>query len=383
MMTHDILVREALSSPLLSEYNVIVVDEAQERTLSTDLLLIILKDILKKRIDLKIVVLSSSNEAISFVEHFDQCGIPGVMVVPTITYPVEILYSDEEPRDPVTAAVDKAVEVHLTEPEGDVLLFLPREMIQQACDLIDNALKLMSEKGLCEPFLVVPLFSDLPLEMQDQIFEPAPRLWRVGIRQIRKIIVSTHIAECSLVMDGISYVIDSGIFGHKYYDPVTNLGTVMISEINRKSAIQRSLCAGRARPGRCFRLYNQATFIQLDPEILPEILLCDLASMVLTLMKLGITNLVTVDYLDCPAPQVVINALDALYQLGALDDEARLTIFGELLSQLPLDPQLATALLKSQEFHCANEIISISAMLSGISMCYVVFYTVQLPLLCA
>ncbi|XP_045805555.1 probable pre-mRNA-splicing factor ATP-dependent RNA helicase DEAH2 [Trifolium pratense] len=360
-LTDGMLLREAMTDPLLERYKVIILDEAHERTLATDVLLGLLKEVLKKRPDLKLVVMSATIDAEKFQGYF--VGAP-LMKVPGRLHPVEIFYTEEPERDYFEAAVRTVVQIHMCEPAGDILVFLTgEEEIEDACcKILKEVANLGDQVG---PVKVVPLYSTLPPAMQQRIFEPAPPPVKDGGPTGRKIVVSTNIAETSLTIDGIVYVIDPGFAKQKVYNPRVCGESLLVSPISKASAHQRSGRAGRTQPGKCFRLYTERSFNNdLKPQTDPEILRTNLANIVLTLKKLGIDDIVHFDFMDPPAVETLSRALELLNYLGALDDECNLTNLGEIMSEFPLDPQMSKMLVVSPEFNCSNEILSISAMLS-------------------
>ncbi|XP_062215797.1 probable pre-mRNA-splicing factor ATP-dependent RNA helicase DEAH3 isoform X1 [Phragmites australis] len=360
-LTDGMLLREAMADPLLEKYKVIVLDEAHERTLATDVLFGLLKEVLKNRPDLKLVVMSATLEAEKFQGYFSSAPL---MKVPGRLHPVEIFYTQEPERDYLEAAIRTVVQIHMCEPAGDILVFLTgEEEIEDACRKINKEVSNMGDQ--VGPVKVVPLYSTLPPAMQQKIFEPAPALLREGGPPGRKIVVSTNIAETSLTIDGIVYVIDPGFSKQKVYNPRIRVESLLVSPISKASAHQRAGRAGRTQPGKCFRLYTEKSFNEdLQPQTYPEILRSNLANTVLTLKKLGIDDLVHFDFMDPPAPETLMRALEVLNYLGALDDEGNLTQLGEMMSEFPLDPQMSKMLVISPKYNCSNEILSISAMLS-------------------
>mmetsp|Transcript_21889 Transcript_21889/g.43436 ORF Transcript_21889/g.43436 Transcript_21889/m.43436 type:complete len:712 (-) Transcript_21889:341-2476(-) len=373
-MTDGMLLREAMTDPVLSNYSCLILDEAHERTISTDVLLGLLKEIMLKRTDLKIVVMSATLDAGKFQEYFaireevdgaeDRLHLPPLMRVPGRLHPVEIFYTPEPERDYLEAAMRTVLQIHMCEPEGDILLFLTGEQeIEDACKRVtEESNKLGHEYG---PVMCYPLYSSLPPKAQQLIFNPAPQPRTPGGPPGRKVIVSTNIAETSLTIDGIVYVIDPGFSKQKVYNPRIRVESLLVTPISKASAQQRAGRAGRTRPGKAFRLYTEGAFKKdLQDQTYPEILRSNLSSVVLHLKKLGIDDLVHFDFMDPPAPETLMRALELLNYLGALNDEGDLTPEGALMSEFPLDPQMSKMLLVAPQYNCSNEVLSIVSMLS-------------------
>jgi len=366
-LTDGMLLREAMNDPLLERYSVIILDEAHERTLSTDVLFGLLKEVLKQRADLKLIVMSATLDAGKFQQYFDNAPL---MSVPGRLHSVEIFYTPEPEHDYLEAAIRTVIQIHLCEKIGDILVFLTgEEEIEDACKkIIREGQNFGPEVGELKP---LPLYSTLPPAQQQKIFEPAPGPRTPGGPPGRKVIVSTNIAETSLTIDGIVYVIDPGFAKQKVYNPRIRVESLLVSPISKASAQQRAGRAGRTQPGKCFRLYTEKAFKKvLQEQTYPEILRSNLGSVVLQLKKLGIDDLVHFDFMDPPAPETLMRALELLNYLGALDDDGNLTDVGSMMAEFPLDPQLAKMLITSPQFNCSNEILSITAMLS-VPNCFV------------
>merc|ERR1719487_506867 len=215
------------------------------------------------------------------------------------------------------------------------------------------------------PLMVVPLYSSLPPQMQQRIFDKAPGPKYPGGPSGRKCVISTNIAETSITIDGIVYVVDPGFAKQKVYNPRIRVESLLVSPISKASAHQRAGRAGRTKPGKCFRLYTEKAYKkELMEQTYPEILRSNLGSVVLQLKKLGIEDLVHFDFMDPPAPETLMRALELLNYLGALDDDGNLTDLGSVMSEFPLDPQMAKMLVISPKYKCSNEVLSITAMLS-------------------
>ena len=362
-MTDGMLLREAMNDHDLTRYSTIILDEAHERTLATDVLMGLLKEVVVRRPDLKLIIMSATLDAQKFQRYFNDAPL---LAVPGRTFPVEIFYTPEPERDYVEAALRTVLQIHATEPEGDILLFLTgEEEIEDACRKISLETDEMVREADAGTMKVYPLYGTLPPAQQQKIFEPAPPPRGPNKRPGRKCIVATNIAETSLTIDGIVYVVDPGFSKQKVYNPRIRVESLLVSPISKASGQQRAGRAGRTRPGKCFRLYTEGAFKkELIEQTYPEILRSNLSSTVLELKKLGVDDLVHFDLMDPPAPETLMRALEELNYLACLDDDGNLTTMGRMASEFPLDPALAVMLISSPEFYCSNEILSLTALLS-------------------
>ncbi|KAF9650365.1 P-loop containing nucleoside triphosphate hydrolase protein [Thelephora ganbajun] len=369
-MTDGMLLREAMNDPDLNRYSTIILDEAHERTLATDILMGLLKHVARRRPELRLIIMSATLDAQKFQRYFsiNKDSPAPLFKVPGRTHPVEIFYTQEPEPDYVEAAIRTVLMIHRAEDEGDVLLFLTgEEEIEDACRKIkieaDDLLN--QDPDAVGPLICIPLYSSLPPAQQQRIFDPPPPRRNPDSPAGRKVIVATNIAETSLTIDGIVYVVDPGFSKQKVYNPRIRVESLLVSPISKASAQQRAGRAGRTKPGKCFRLYTEKDFMkELEDQTHPEILRSNLANTVLELVKLGIKDLVRFDYVDAPAPETLMRALELLNYLAALDDEGNLTALGGIMAEFPLDPQLAKMLIVSPDFKCSNEILTIVSMLS-------------------
>ncbi|XP_061787707.1 ATP-dependent RNA helicase DHX8-like [Nerophis lumbriciformis] len=353
-MTHGMLQRECLIDADMSQYSIIMLDEAHERTIHTDVLFGLLKKTVQKRKDMKLIVSSATLDAVKFSQYFFEAPI---FTIPGRTFPVEVLYAREPETDYLDASLITVMQIHLTEPPGDVLVFLTgQEEIDTACEILYERMKSLGPD--VPELIILPVYSALPSEMQTRIFDPAP----LGSR---KVVIATNIAETSLTIDGIYYVVDPGFVKQIVYNSKTGIDQLVVTPISQAQAKQRAGRAGRTGPGKCYRLYTERAYRdEMLTTNVPEIQRTNLASTVLSLKAMGINDLLSFDFMDAPPMETLITAMEQLYTLGALDDEGLLTRLGRRMAEFPLEPMLCKMLIMSVHLGCSEEMLTIVSMLS-------------------
>lgn len=358
-LTDGVLLRESLSNPDLNQYSVIILDEAHERSLNTDILLGLTKRLIKLRSsNLRVLITSATLDGEKVSNFFSDCP---VLNVPGKLFPVEIFYSTERPKSYIESSLKTAMDIHVREPEGDVLIFMTGQ------DDIEKLIKKLEERvqgleeGSCMDAIILPLHGSLPPELQVRVFSPPPQ-------NCRRFIVATNIAETSLTVDGVVYVIDSGYVKQRQYNPSTGMYSLDVVEISRVQADQRAGRAGRTCPGKCYRLYPSLVYRDdfLDATV-PEIQRTSLAGSVLYLKSLDLPDIdiLKFDFLDPPSPESLEDALKQLYLIDAIDENGSVTSIGKTMAELPLDPSLSRTLIAANEYGCLSEALTVAAMLSA------------------
>lgn len=353
-MTDGTLHREFLSEPDLASYSVMIIDEAHERTLHTDILFGLVKDITRFRPDLKLLISSATLDAEKFSTFFEDAPI---FRIPGRRFPVDIYYTKAPEADYVDACVVSVLQIHATQPLGDILVFLTgQEEIETCVEMLQERTKRIGKK--LRELLILPVYANLPSDMQAKIFEQTPE-------GARKVVLATNIAETSLTIDNIIYVIDPGFAKQNNFNSKTGMESLIVVPISKASANQRAGRAGRVAPGKCFRLYTAWAYkYELEDNTVPEIQRINLGNAVLTLKALGINDLIHFDFLDPPPHETLVLALEQLYALGALNHHGELTKAGRRMAEFPTDPMLAKMLLASEKYKCSEEVVTIAAMLS-------------------
>ncbi len=356
VMTDGVLLAETRADPKLRQYDTIIVDEAHERSLNIDFLLGFLKRLLPKRPDLKVIITSATIDAERFAEHFAGPEGPApVLEISGRTYPVEVRYqpavSDEEegPTTPEESAADAAVRL-IQEGRSDVLVFMPGE---REIRLTAHALR--HHPLLPQQAEIIPLYARLSTQEQQKAFKTSPH---------PRVIIATNVAETSITVPNVRGVVDTGTARVKRYSARAKIDQLLIEPVSRASANQRAGRCGRIAPGVCVRLYSEADYEGRDPFTAPELLRSDLAGVILQMIDLGLGDPTVFPFLDPPVASRWRDGYETLRELGAIDDERRLTETGRRMARLPVDPRIARMILAGQDGHCLHDVLVIASALS-------------------
>ena len=362
LMTDGILLAESQNDRFLNQYDTIIIDEAHERSLNIDFLLGYIKRLLPKRRDLRLIITSATIDAERFSEHFaSSTGPAPVIEVSGRAYPVETRYrpmisqdpDDAEEPDPIACLKAAVDELAQEKPAGDLLIFLPteRDIREAAQTLRGHKIPGDAPGRMTE---ILPLYGRLSTNEQNRVFQPAK--WR-------RIVLATNVAESSLTVPGIRYVIDTGTARISRYSARSQVQRLPIEPISQASADQRKGRCGRIGPGVCIRLYSEEDFLSRDRFTPPEIQRTNLAAVILQTISLNLGNLEEFPFLDPPKSSVIRDGYKTLFELGALDEKERLTDIGRQLSRLPADPRIGRMILAGQAENCLHEVLIIASAL--------------------
>nr|CAB3237870.1 probable ATP-dependent RNA helicase DHX35 [Phallusia mammillata] len=359
-MTDGILLHEIMKDPLLSKFCIIMLDEVHVRNINTDLCLALLKKIQVKRPDLRVIVSSATYNVKQVEQYFNQGlkedKIAAVLHFPNKLVPPEIFYSALPVADYVQQTADTVLKIHFHEKTGDILSFLTgQEEVEEVVAILKNSMRSKSHDG--KYLVILPLYASLPMSEQKKVFERSSR-------NSRKAIISTNVAENALTIPGIVYVTDCGFVKVKKFNPTTSTESIVTCPASKASLDQRAGRCGRLRPGKVYRLFEEKNMSMLSDSASPEIKRSNLVPIIIRLKALGVDNILSFKFLSPPPPYSVMQSVEYLFSMGALDDNGNLTTkYGKKMAELPLHPMFVKMLVDSEKFSCSEEIITVIAMM--------------------
>ncbi len=383
-MTDGMLLREAIGDPLLSKYSVIILDEVHERTIHTDVLLGIVKTAQKNRQNtktnlkaLKVILMSATMDVDEFSAYFNKAP---VFYLEGRQFNVDVFHTAQEQTDYLFSAITTVFQIHKTAPlNHDILVFMTgQDEIESTVRTLTDLNKAASNRQA--PMVVLPLYAALPSNKQLKVFEPAAQ-------GCRKVIISTNIAETSITIKGIKYIVDTGMIKGKLYTPSNNLEMLKVHKISKSQAWQRTGRAGRESSGVCYRLFTESEYESMPLSTIPEILRSNLSSVLLQLIALGIDDVLNFDFMSKPSIESMSASLRELEMLQAIrkineqemkeneeDSSANkkrllsvkyeLTEIGKKMAQFPLDPKLSRCILAGEKLGCIEDLLKIVSLMS-------------------